>query len=131
MKMVGDFLLDTNILIAFFNNDQRVVSNIKNADVIYIPSIVVGELYFGAYKSVQVDKNILKIEQILGTMVVRPVEADTAKIFGEIKSSLKKKGTPIPENDIWIAATAIQNSLPLVTRDKHFDNIESLQLISW
>ena len=129
--MVGDFLLDTNILIAFFNNDQRVVSNIKNADVIYIPSIVVGELYFGAYKSVQVDKNILKIEQILGTMVVRPVEADTAKIFGEIKSSLKKKGTPIPENDIWIAATAIQNSLPLVTRDKHFDNIESLQLISW
>ncbi|NOY42526.1 MAG: type II toxin-antitoxin system VapC family toxin, partial [Planctomycetes bacterium] len=56
---------------------------------------------------------------------------DTARVYGEIKTALRRKGRPIPDNDIWIAAVAIQHSLSLVSRDEHFANIERLSLVRW
>lgn len=56
---------------------------------------------------------------------------NTARQYGEIKNKLRKKGRPLPENDIWIAALALQYDLILVTRDQHFDEIDNLKLVSW
>jgi len=56
---------------------------------------------------------------------------ETGRFYGIVKMELKTKGRPIPENDIWIIALALQYQMPVVSRDKHFENIENLQLIRW
>ncbi|MCK4766626.1 MAG: type II toxin-antitoxin system VapC family toxin [Candidatus Aminicenantes bacterium] len=126
--MSGKSLLDTNIVIALFKNEKPIVRKIRNLGEVYIPVTVVGELYYGAYKSQQVGKNLEKIFDFLADSDILGVSEKTARIYGEIKSRLKKKGRPIPENDIWIAAIARQYELPLVTKDKHFSEIEELEL---
>jgi tRNA(fMet)-specific endonuclease VapC len=62
---------------------------------------------------------------------VLPLNADTAKRYGEIKNLLRTKGRPIPENDLWIAAIAQQYDLTLVTRDPHFKSVEKLKIEVW
>ena len=59
------------------------------------------------------------------------IDEAAARVYGNIKSILRKKGTPIPENDIWIAALAQRNELIIVTRDKHFKQIESITIENW
>lgn len=129
--MSGDFLLDTNILIHFFNKDKNIAEQMSKSLVLYVPVAVVSELYYGAFNSKQTEINTKKLEDFLTTLVVLDANQATAMKFGEIKAQLKRLGKPIPENDIWIAATAIQHSLPLVTRDKHFEHIKSVETIYW
>lgn len=129
--MNGKFLLDTNIVIPLFAGESAVLEKIEMAQEIYIPIIVMGELYYGAYKSVKVQNNLLKIEELGVEANLLDCNRATAKLYGQIKSQLKSKGTPIPENDIWIAAIAQQYDLTLVSRDNHFQNIENLTLERW
>jgi tRNA(fMet)-specific endonuclease VapC len=75
--------------------------------------------------------NRRKIEKLAESALVLASDRNTAKEYGKIKFNLKSKGFPIPENDIWIAAIAKQHDLILVTRDKHFNHIDLLQLESW
>lgn len=129
--MSGKSLLDTNIVIALFANDEAVKNNLSKADEIFIPSIVVGELFYGAYKSARAKENISKIDEFVNESVILGCDAETSRIYGEIKFELSVKGQPIPENDIWIAAIALQHNLILISRDSHFKNIKKLQLESW
>ena len=96
-----------------------------------MPSIVVGELLFGARKSERVLGNLARIDEFVSNLVVLGCDIETARRYGEIKSALRAKGNPIPENDVWIAAIALQHDLTLVTRDVHFDDIESLNVVRW
>jgi len=127
----GRFLLDTNIIIALFSKDPGIHGRIVNASEVFIPCIAVGELYFGAYNSKKAKDNYALIDEFTLNNTVLPCNADTARRYGEIKSRLKEKGQPIPENDIWIAAIAEQYSLTLVTRDTHFEGIENLMIEVW
>ncbi|MBX3036990.1 MAG: type II toxin-antitoxin system VapC family toxin [Anaerolineales bacterium] len=129
--MSGKSLLDTNIVIALFANDEAVKNNLSKVDEIFIPSIVVGELFYGAYKSARAKENISKIDEFANQSVILGCDTETSRIYGEIKFELSVKGQPIPENDIWIAAIALQHNLILISRDSHFKNIEKLQLESW
>jgi tRNA(fMet)-specific endonuclease VapC len=132
MPMTGNkFLLDTNIIAAWFNGEPEIADKIQKAREINIPIIAVGELYFGALYSTQVQKNSKRIEELTMYYNVLLVDRETTKVYGKIKAALRKKGKPIPENDIWIAAIAQQNSLTVVTRDKHFDIITGLKLVAW
>lgn len=126
--MNGKFLFDTNIIIALFAKDPRVHELLTKAEEIFIPCIAIGELYFGAYKSSRVKENIDRINEFSMSNTVLGCNSDTAEKYGKIKNNLKEKGQPIPENDIWIAAISQQYKLTLLTRDPHFDVIESLQL---
>ncbi|MEM9261332.1 MAG: PIN domain-containing protein, partial [Bacteroidota bacterium] len=74
---------------------------------------------------------VIKVDGLTGDLRVIPTTKKTAKIYAEIKYKLRKKGRPIPENDIWIAATAMQFDLTLITKDKHFKEIEGLKLELW
>jgi len=129
--MNGKHLLDTNIVIALFANDSAVKENLAKADEVFVPSIAVGELCFGARKSARVEENLKRIDEFVANSVVLGCDAETARRYGEIKNALRVKGHPIPENDIWIAAIALQHNLTLATRDTHFGEIEKLAVTTW
>jgi tRNA(fMet)-specific endonuclease VapC len=127
-----NYLLDTNIVIGLFANEAMIVEKIKSHSIsICIPSVVIGELFYGAEQSSRKEENKKKIEALAQASLVVECDTDTARLYGKIKSQLKAKGTPIPENDIWIAALAEQHRLTLVTRDKHFNAIETVSTESW
>ncbi len=124
--MNGRYLLDTNIIIDLFNGDDVVTKKIINADEIFIPNIVIGELYYGSYGSKKAKSNLKRLEEFILSTTVINTNIETARIYGYIKNELKKNGTPIPENDIWIAALAKQHSLKVLTRDSHFKSIDKM-----
>ena len=126
--MNGDYLLDSNIIIDIFRGDKKAISRIKRLYVVYVPVIVIGELYYGANKSDQTPKRKLEVEQLEEIVTVLNITRSTARIYGEIKDKLRAKGRPIPENDIWIAAVAIEHQLTLITKDKHFENLEGIAI---
>jgi tRNA(fMet)-specific endonuclease VapC len=124
--MSGRYLLDTNIIIDLFNGDDAVIKKISNANEVFVPNIAIGELYYGSYGSKKAKSNLKRIEEFILSSAVINTSIETARVYGYIKNELKKKGTPIPENDIWIAALAKQHSLKLLTRDKHFKSIDCI-----
>jgi tRNA(fMet)-specific endonuclease VapC len=129
--MNGKYLLDTNIIIALFANDENVKKKLADITEIFIPNIVIGELFYGAWKSSRSKENIKRVDELASQSVVLGCDTETARIYGEIKYNLSAKGKPIPENDIWIAAIAIQHGLVLVSRDLHFQALENLTTESW
>ena len=130
--MTGNkFILDTNIVSAWLKGETSVADNIDKAESVFLPIIVVGELYYGASFSSQIEKNISDLKKLTSRYPVLTLDEETTSIYGVIKSNLRKKGKPIPENDIWIAAIAIQNDVQLVTRDAHFKEIEEASIVAW
>ena len=131
MNLSGKYLLDTNVVIALFVGDLMVQEKVRNAEYIVAAPPVIGELCFGAQKSNWVTENLHKIDIFVQQSIVFPCDLETAQWYGIIKDELRRKGRPIPDNDIWIAAIALQHELILVTRDSHFDAVESLQTEHW
>lgn len=129
--MSGKLLLDTNIIIALFAEDPIVQERLVDAEEVFAPCIAIGELYFGAYKSVKIQENLARIDEFALNNTVLSCDTDTAKRYGDIKNRLKEKGQPIPENDIWIAAIAQQYALTLITKDSHFGTVENLYFELW
>lgn len=129
--MGGRYLLDSNIAVTFLNGDPNVRELVDKADEIYLPAIALGELYYGAFNSSRKPENLEKIDGFKDEVYLLDCDEYTAKIYGQVKKGLKDKGTPIPENDIWISAIAIQYGLTVVTRDSHFDYVDGLNIESW
>ena len=129
--MSGRYLLDTNIIIALFADEAIVKSKLAQASEVFIPSFAIGELCYGARKSGRVQANLAKVDELVATSTVLVCDAKTAQQYGEVKNKLRLKGRPLPENDVWIATLALQHDLVLVTRDAHFQEVESLQTIVW
>lgn len=129
--MAGRFLLDTNIIIAYLRGDDVVQEHFSQSSEIFLSVTVVGELYYGAEKSEQREKNSASITYLTTQLPVLLIDTETSKWYGIIKAKLQKKGKPIPENDIWIAAIALRYELVLVTRDSHFDEVEGIHLERW
>ena len=131
MNQNGNYLLDTNIIIGVFTGDMAIAEKIRNGNNLFLASPTVGELHYGAQKSNRVPENLHRINTFVEEHIFLPCDLETAQWYGIIKERLQRKGRPIPNNDIWIAAIALQYDLILVTRDSHFDEIESLQTEYW
>jgi tRNA(fMet)-specific endonuclease VapC len=95
-----------------------------------MPVIAVGELIFGALKSTHQARNLQRIDEFVKNAVILPCDTDTSRSYAAIKHELKQSGQPIPDNDLWIAALAIQHDLLLLTHDQHFRNIAQLA-VEW
>jgi tRNA(fMet)-specific endonuclease VapC len=123
-------LLDTNAYTAFMAGDQHVLSYMVDSEVVYISTIVIGELFAGFYGGDKVlqNKEELKIFLSKDSIKIIDVTMETAEIFGELKSVLARKGRMIPLNDIWIAAHAIEYGSKLITYDEHFKNIDGVRI---
>ena len=123
-------LLDTSVIIHTFRGNSLITVQLDDVSEVYVPLMVIGELFYGAYRSADPLKHIARMKYFLDNCIALNPDEMTANIYGEIKANLMKKGKPIPENDIWIAAIAQQYNLPLFTTDKHFAEVESITLFA-
>lgn len=127
--MNGNYLLDTNIAIAIL--ERKIDFQGRHSAKGFLNTLVLGELFFGAEKSSRVGENLERLQHLKRVFPVLACDAETARHYGSIRNVLLKKGRPIPENDIWIAASARQHGLTLVTRDGHFGYVEDLVAERW
>lgn len=124
-------ILDTNSLSAIAEAEPRAVSAFSQAQSTAIPVVVLGEYLFGIAQSrlrIEYEK---WVRHVLRTFVVLDVTSDTAAKYAEVRLELKRSGTPIPSNDMWIAALCRQHALPLLSQDRHFDSVKGLRRIGW
>jgi tRNA(fMet)-specific endonuclease VapC len=95
----------------------------------YVSIITVAELYFGAYKSARKEANLKVMQGILDNFTILYIDDYVAHSYALIKTNLQKNGTPIPDNDIWIAATAHANNISVATFDDHFNYVSQIKVI--
>lgn len=121
-------LLDTNAYAALKRNHTNVARVVRESTELVFSMVVVGELLFGFRNGARFERNVRELEEFLSSSYVHllPVTWTTADRFGRIASALRKAGTPIPVNDIWIAAHALESGAELVTFDKHFQAVLGL-----
>ena len=123
-------LIDTNAYTAFMTGDERVLDVLAEAGTTFLSAIVIGELYAGFPGGSRLRENRAQLTSFLQKSTVRvlDVTAETAEVFGQIKNTLKKAGTPIPLNDVWLAAQAIETGSVMVSYDTHFGKVEGIRL---
>jgi predicted nucleic acid-binding protein len=121
-------VLDTSAYSHFRGNHAEVVNRIATADIVYLPTIVLGELEAAFRLGRRTGDNRAKLEEFLHEdfVGVLPVTTDVARRYGELFVELRVAGTPIPVNDIWIAAAAIDAGAEVVTFDSDFERIARL-----
>jgi tRNA(fMet)-specific endonuclease VapC len=121
-------LLDTNGYAAFKNGQDDAVEIVRIADQIGVSSVVLGELIAGFILGTREEKNRKELSTFLCVprVTLLMVDNETSEYFARIFQQLRRKGQPIPTNDLWIAATALQHGYTVFTYDKHFSNIENL-----
>jgi tRNA(fMet)-specific endonuclease VapC len=129
--MANSVLLDSSIIVRHFRDAHALADKLASYDELYIPSPALAELYYGAFKSDRQQQHLEQIQRFLAAADVLNPDQDTALHYGRIAANLARKGTPIPQNDIWIAALSIQCRLPLATRDQHFQHVEGLTALYW
>ena len=124
-------LIDTNIYSHAQRGDEDVIKALQRMDEIGISSISIGELFAGFKRGQRDAANRQEFAQFLDAprVSICAVSENTADFYAEVLNSLREAGTPIPTNDIWIAATAFQHGLPLYTKDQHFHLVPGLPLI--
>ncbi len=98
---------------------------------IVLPIIVVGELLFGAENSTRPLQNLPRYIEFISACVVVPLGRETATFYAQSRLALKRKGRPIPMNDVWIAAQCLEQSWVLVTDDSDFDEVDELIVEHW
>jgi tRNA(fMet)-specific endonuclease VapC len=129
--MNGRALLDTNIVIGLLRSDDAVVRKFSGNREMFLPSVALGELYYGAFHSSRVKANINRIRELAASVPVLSCNATTAETYGDIKHRLAVKGRMVPENDIWIASIAAQHDLVVISRDAHFQQFDSISVEVW
>lgn len=132
MAATGSFLLDTTIVVEHLRGKASSIGDrFKKTPRLYLPLTALGELLYGAYKSDFQAKALKQIEDFLQLCAILGPGERPAHYYGRIKADLARLGKPIPQNDIWIAAIAIEHNLPLATRDQHFTFVSGSVLLKW
>ena len=123
-------LLDTSAYSAFRRGHAEIVREVQEAEQIVLGSVVLGELLAGFARGTKQDDNRSDLRAFLasGRVQIADVDAETAQRYAVIVESLARAGTPIPTNDIWIAACAMQHGLRLVTTDAHYKRVPQVLL---
>lgn len=124
-------ILDTNALSAFVDGDRGVGDVLRRQARAAIPVIVLGEFRYGIAASRHRAAYEAWLSAHLDQFDVLAVTAETAVVYAALRVSLKRAGHPIPANDAWIAALALQHRLPVLSRDEHFDAVSDLERTAW
>lgn len=129
--MSTTYLLDSSVLVLSLKGVTAIRQRLSDAAALYVSTVALGELYYGAEHSVHVEKSIAEVDKLIDTIPILIADNDTARIYGRIKHEQRNKGLMLPDNDLWIAATAFQYDLILAARDQHFTWIAGLSLEQW
>jgi len=124
-------ILDTNGLSALAEGDVALEPILRRAAQIEIPVIVLGEFRYGISQSRHRVQYERWLAEYLREFRILDIDEGTTVPYSAVRIELKRAGTPIPANDVWIAALCRQHSLPLISRDRHFDAISGIARISW
>ena len=124
-------MLDTNALSALADDDRGIAAVLARAEQIAIPVVVIGEYRHGIAQSRHRASYENWLAGLLNDCTVLDIQEPTTHYYAEISLELKRKGKPIPTNDLWIAALCRQHSLPLLSRDRHFDLVAGTRRIDW
>lgn len=121
-------LLDTNAYVELMRGDDRVAPLVRQSERVLISAIVAGELLYGFRHGSRFRKNLVELQKILSSEWVDlvPVTLDTADRYSRIMKGLRDKGRPIPTNDVWIAAHAMETGAELLSFDAHFATVDGL-----
>lgn len=121
-------MLDTSGYVGFKMGNSEIVEFLTRANIIFISPVVLGELMFGFINGDRFKKNMDELDRFLNHEAVEEIQIGkvTADRYSRIAAQLKRQGTPIPANDIWIAAQALEYGAELVTMDRHFEKISGL-----
>jgi predicted nucleic acid-binding protein len=124
-------ILDTNALSALVDKDSALLAVLQQSRELALPVIVIGEFRFGIAVSRRRNEYEAWLSRDLSLFRVLPIIEDTAIHYAAIRADLKAGGSPIPANDVWIAALARQHRLPIVSRDAHFDSVRNIRRLTW
>ena len=124
-------ILDTNALSAYLDGTPKAVEIVSEARELAIPVIVAGEFAFGIAQSRRREEYERSLRRMLDRCTVLDIGIETARHYAAIRLELKGAGTPIPANDVWIAALSRQHAIPVMSRDSHFDLVGGLRRLSW
>ena len=122
-------ILDTNALSAWAEGLAAAEAPLRSAERLVVPSIVLGEYYFGIRQSRHRTRYEAWLRRHLPLTEIATVTAATAHTYAQIRLRLRRLGAPIPSNDTWIAALARQHVLPVMSNDTHFDTVQGVQRI--
>ncbi len=143
--MLQGILLDTSVVIEHLRGRINLAEKAPPAEPLFLPLTALGELYKGVLKSSVPEKTKAQLEistdrrclprsrscRPPGFRYAQGCLARSQHADAQIAATLESRGTPIPENDIWIAAVALECSMPLAQRDSHFDRVDGLSLLTW
>lgn len=124
-------ILDTNAVSALFAGEPALAPLLAGQARLHLPVVVIGEYRYGLLRSRHRRSLARLLESLIAECRVLPLDLETAARYAEIRDELRRRGTPIPENDVWIAALTRQHELPLVSRDEHFDRVPRLDRRGW
>ena len=124
-------ILDTNALSAWAEGHAAVESPLRVAQRLVVPSVVLGEYYFGIRQSRHRNRYEDWLARYLPLTEIALVTSATADAYADIRLELKRRGTPIPPNDVWIAALSRQHGLTLLSNDGHFDTVDGVRRIGF
>lgn len=124
-------ILDTNALSAVADGDVSLEPLLRRPLELSIPVIVLGEYRYGIWQSRERKHYEQWLTDSLLNYRILDVDEETTLHYASVRADLKKAGTPIPSNDVWIAALCRQYALPLLSRDRHFDSVAGVQRIAW
>jgi tRNA(fMet)-specific endonuclease VapC len=124
-------ILDTNGLSAVADGEPALEPILREATQIAVPVIVLGEYRYGVRQSRDRQRYEQWLAESLPKFRILDVDEQTAVSYAAVRGELKRAGTPIPSNDVWIAALCRQHSLPLLSRDRHFDAVPEIRRLAW
>ena len=124
-------IVDTNALSAWAASNASVEAILSSVDRLVVPSIVLGEYYFGIRQSRYRERTEAWLARTLPLTEIAAVDSSTADFYADIRQELKDSGRPIPENDTWVAALARQHKLAVLSNDRHFDFVEGVRRVSF
>jgi tRNA(fMet)-specific endonuclease VapC len=125
----SEVALDSSVAIRFLRNDSTVLSSLYQHNRWMLPVPVVAELCFGALNSQRPNENMRTVRELIMRCSVPPMGQRTAEVHAELRLRLSRQGTPIPQNDLWIASVCIEHGVPLMSDDSHFDRTPALRRI--
>ena len=126
--MSGSVLPDSNAVVALLAGNAAIANRLNAASEVLLAAAVLGELRYGALNSSRTEDNLARLDQFTSMCRFVPVTEAVVHAYADLRLALKKKGRPVPENDIWIAATAKVEDATVLTDDAHFEHFSDLAI---